>query len=132
MRPARILIGGGPRTGKTTEGLALARDLGVTLRSTDHLMAIGWSEASLVASTWFDDEGPWVIEGVAVVRALRKWLLHARPLARVPADLLLWRSHAFSELNPGQERMARGCNTIMRQIAPDLFARGLRIDGWTG
>lgn len=132
MTPTRILICGGPRTGKTTEGLVLARELGVALRSTDNLMAMGWSEASLVASTWLDEPGPWVIEGVAVVRAVRKWMRGARPLARIPADLLLWRGHALCELNPGQESLAKGCITIMRSIAPDLFARGLRIDGWTG
>lgn len=132
MTPTRILIGGGPRCGKTTEGLELARELGVRLRSTDDLIPSGWSEAALIASTWLDAPGPWVIEGVTVGRALRKWMAQHPPLAPLPVDLLLWRDRPLRELLPGQESLLKGCRTIMRGIAPELFARGLKVEGWTG
>ena len=32
-----------------------------------------WSAASAEVARWLDDEGPWIIEGVAMSRALRKW-----------------------------------------------------------
>jgi len=126
----RILIAGGPRTGKTTEGLKLARALGCRLRSTDDLIPEGWSASSLIASKWFDLPGPWVIEGVAVVRALRKWLTLHPDGERIPADLLLWHAVPFRELSEGQDRLAKGCITVMNSIVPELRARGLNVEGW--
>lgn len=132
MTARRILIAGGPRTGKTTEGLALARGLGVGLRSTDELIPEGWSASSLIASKWMNAPGPWVIEGVAVVRALRKWMAAHHEDEPIPADLLLWRDVALRELTPGQQALAKGVSTVMRSIVPELRRRGLVIAGWKG
>ncbi|HEY0194873.1 MAG TPA: hypothetical protein VGC42_27360, partial [Kofleriaceae bacterium] len=87
----RILITGGPRTGKTTLAGALEVELlaqrgagpAPAVRHTDdmieqtkHLGKDGWSEASRLASLWLDAHGPWIIEGVA---ASRRCASGARP-----------------------------------------------------
>lgn len=121
----RIAIAGGPKTGKTTFAKALGAGLGIAHRSTDDLMGREWSEASAKASTWFDADGSWIVEGVAVPRALRKWLA-ANPTGK-PVDRVIWIHGAKAERTKGQETMAKGCTTVWREILPELKARGVEI-----
>jgi hypothetical protein len=66
-----------------------------------------------------------VIEGVAVVRALRKWIqLH--PLGE-PADVVFWGDEPYEQLSPGQSAMAKGSATIWRSVCTELLARGQTI-----
>lgn len=119
---ARVAIAGGPRCGKTT----LASALGVApVRHTDDLISKGWSEASAEAATWFDETGPWIIEGVAVPRALRKWLA-AHPDGK-PCDIVYWLDTPHTELTKGQRGMLRGCETVWREIVGELERRGVEI-----
>lgn len=122
---ARIAIAGGPRTGKTTFAQALGAGLGVASRSTDDLMGGDWSAASLAASRWFDAPGALIVEGVAVPRALRKWLA-ANPTGK-PVDKVIWIHGAKTERSKGQETMSKGCTTVWREILPELQARGVEI-----
>lgn len=119
----RILITGGPRTGKTTlarqlfeEAAARYDRAGITaaLLHTDdlieqcrHLGKDAWSEASRIASTWLDEGGPWIIEGVAVSRALRKWH-EVHPNERPPVDRVVYLGVPHVALTKGQESMAKG------------------------
>ena len=133
----RIVITGGPRTGKTTiaEEMALAgvpldptfrsHSGPLTVRHTDDLIGVGWSEASAAVALWFDAPGPWIVEGVAAVRALRKWLA-ANPDGK-PCDVVYWLSEPVVERTPGQISMANGCDTVWRGIVEDLRARGVDI-----
>lgn len=123
----RLLITGGPRTGKTTRASDEARARGCIARHTDDLIAShGWSEASEEVATWFDAPGPWIIEGVTVPRALRKWL-RAHPEG-APCDriLVLRVPHAF--LSPGQAAMAKGVATVWDEVEDELAARGVAIE----
>ena len=121
--PSRIVIAGGPRCGKSI----LSGKLAVTrVRGTDELIGLGWSEASDAASRWFNEPGPWICEGVAMPRALRKWLA-AHPGNGKPADLVVWLGVAVVARVPGQEAMAAGCLTVWREIRPELFRRGVRL-----
>jgi hypothetical protein len=107
----RIAITGAPKTGKTT----LTRDMGGG-RSTDEVMGKGWSEASEEVSTWFDEPGSWIIEGVAVPRALRKW--HKRnPGKPPPIDKLIILSKPHEELSTGQKIMGKGIDTVLGELA---------------
>lgn len=121
--PDRLVIAGGPRSGKSV--LTQKLGTGRLVHGSDALIGLGWSEASLAASKWFDTEGPWICEGVAMPRAMRKWL--ARNPAGKPADLVVWIGVPVVARVDGQETMARGCETVWREIRGELFMRGVRI-----
>lgn len=122
----KLLIGGGPRTGKTTLAKAIAAAEGIALTHTDDLMAThAWSEASEeIARRIVSQPGDWIIEGVAVARALRK----AIALAEMPSDLQVrWLREPVVARTPGQEAMAKGCETVWREILPLLQERGVDV-----
>jgi adenylate kinase family enzyme len=129
----RVCITGGPRTGKTTRALRVLERLVEPTRvlHTDDLIERlarepdGWSKASAEVATWFDAPGPWVIEGVAVPRALRKWLAAHRD--GKPCDSVLLLERAWFPLSPGQTSMTKGLLTVWDQIIGELAARGVTI-----
>ena len=95
------------------------------IRHTDHLIHLGWSEASAAAALWLDVPGPWIVEGVAAPRALRKWLA-AHPDGR-PCDVLIVLPEPRAVLTPGQVTMTKGCVTVLREIWSELERRGVEI-----
>ncbi len=125
LPPSRVVIAGGPRSGKSTLAQNISRGGRIRVRGTDELLALDWHDSSLVASSWFEYPGPWICEGVAMPRALRKWL--ARNPNEAPADLIVWANEAASPRVPGQESMAKGCATVWREILPELERRGVRV-----
>jgi len=77
----RILVAGGPRTGKTSFAEELGKGLNLGVRHTDDLIgAYAWSAASSEVATWLEEPGPWIIEGVARRRP------RAPQVAREPRD----------------------------------------------
>lgn len=106
----RVVIIGWPKTGKST----LAKKMGGG-RSTDEVMELGWSEASAEVATWFDKPGPWIIEGVAAARALRKWK-KAHPDQPAPVDRLIYLKTPHIKLNAGQMAMGKGIDTVLDEI----------------
>lgn len=124
----RIIIAGGPRTGKTTLAAKLANDLAIPHNlTTDSAMNLGWSEASAEAAKWIDWPAPWIIEGVATVRALRKWL-GANPEGK-PCDVLYFLETPHVDLTPGQISMGKGVMTVFREIYEELRERGVEMRG---
>ena len=124
--PLRICIAGVPRGGKTTLANRAVRTGQFRVGHTDDLIgSLSWSEASAEVATWLDWVGPWVIEGVAVPRALRKWL--AANQRGSPADVLIFLSRPQLTLSEGQARMATGCQTVLSEIEDALRARGTTI-----
>ncbi len=111
---ARILIVGWPGTGKST----LAEKMGGG-RSTDDLTHLGWSEASEAASYWFDEEGDWIIEGVSVPRALRKWK-ERNPDKPPPVDKVINLTKQYRALEKGAITMGRGIDKVTAEIMPWL------------
>jgi adenylate kinase family enzyme len=127
MPEPRVLILGVPRAGKSTLAARLAKGTGLTPRHTDDLIALGWHHASERAALWLDEPGPWIIEGVAAVRALRKWLrLPARPGA--PATRVLWLGSPRLPLTERQDHMAQGTTTIWREVLPELQRRRVTVE----
>lgn len=118
------MIAGGPRRGKSSLAAALQRD-GVGLHSGEELRGVEWSAGSEKASRWLDEPGPWICENVAMARALRKWLAR-NPTGR-PADLVINLTLPVADRVPGQETMAAGCETVMREILPELRRRGVTV-----
>ena len=133
---SRILIVGGPKSGKTSTANALAqliyeRAKGVPpprVRHTDDLIGSGmkWSEESLLVSTWFDDPGPWIIEGIVTVRALKKWLARS-PSHEKPADYIFYAEVARLPLEPKQQALMKQCNDVWIEIRPALLDRNVAV-----
>jgi len=112
LNAKRILIVGGPRTGKTTLAKHLAAELGYPLRGTDELTATEWSAASQEASGWFREDGPWIFEGVVLPRAIRK---HYRASIEAPADAVVIMKRPKVEQSPGQASMTKACATVLNE-----------------
>lgn len=124
--PRRIIIIGGPHVGKTTLSERLSVEFGISnTHHSDDVKHLGWSESSEFASNWFNESGDFIIEGVQMARALRKWL-KANPGVPLDADIVTL-SKPFDTLIRGQESMSKGVQTVFREIEGDLARRGARI-----
>lgn len=115
-----LAITGVPRSGKTT----LA---GPDAWHTDDLIELGWSEASEKASHWFDEPDCHVIEGVAIPRALRKWL-QRNPDGKPCSKLVVLETPYGPGLTEGQRRMGVGVRTVLDEISGELRRRGVAIE----
>lgn len=126
----RIVIIGGPRTGKTSYADSQAKLVAGKVYHTDDLIPMGWSEASEEAAGWLEAPGPWVIEGVAAVRALRKWLKNHEhePAPGRPCDVIQVMLEPHAELSTKQAQMAKGVETVWDEIEHELAQLGVRID----
>lgn len=122
MTTTRILIAGGPRTGKTTKANELGAQFSIPVRHTDDLIAThDWSAASAEVATWMSEVGAWIIEGVAVGRALRKW--YAANPEGDPFTEVYYLTGAFEPLSKGQTSMAKGCDTVWAEVAREMLRR---------
>jgi adenylate kinase family enzyme len=117
----RIVICGWPASGKSRLADELASKFGIqTVYHTDSLVRTHqWSEASEAASFWFDEPGSWIIEGVAVPRALRKWIAR-HPDDDPPFDQFIIMpvpdDKQQAEMKPGQITMGKGHDTVLRGL----------------
>lgn len=123
LKPDRIVVVGGPKVGKTTLAAAIKRD-GVTVHGDEDLRGLEWSAGSAKATQWLYDPGPWICENVAMARALRKWLLVN---TGSPADLVVVLKHPVADRSPGHITMAKGVETVWREVAEELQGRGTAI-----
>ena len=123
----RVVVAGGPKAGKTFTAAALGLRLGVPVRGTDELVHRGldWSAVSEEAAEWIATPGEWVVEGVATVRALRKWVQAGAPLREGVA--VVWLPSAVVGRTERQEAMARGAETVWREVFPELVALGVTV-----
>lgn len=125
----RVLVCGPPRCGKTTFSLKIAARMGLDELAVQHgddlVGVLPWSEAGQMVS-WISGEGPWCIEGVSAVRALRKWVL-AHPGDEKPCDVLYLLTSPFREWKDGERTMAKGHATIFFGIESEVRRRGVVV-----
>jgi adenylate kinase family enzyme len=120
-----LLIMGVPKSGKTTLSAHMEKMTGLTVEHTDEMIGeFTWSATSREVAKMIQNEGPWIIEGVAAVRGLRKWIdanpgeslkhvavfFHYQPRVRYSSQEL--------------ESMAKGIITIWEEIRADVLLRG--------
>lgn len=123
----RILILGWPGVGKSTLAKQLAKDKVVRHLCTDPQRlcdsgvegvsdALDWSAASQwVCDNWIGKENT-VIEGVGVVRALRKWR-EKNPGKPIPADQIIHLKEPHKPLDSRQVGMGKGHDKVFSEIA---------------
>lgn len=116
MRDDRIVVVGYPRSGKTTAALRLGRELGLPVRHTDDAMDLGWSDASEEVSRWFDEGDGWIIEGVAVPRAVRKWRSRNAGNGVFPYTHAVELWEARGNLTEGQRRMGEAARAVWDEV----------------
>ena len=121
----RIAISGGPLTGKTTLADQIGAKYNIPVYHTDDLIHLGWSEASEEAQKWFDRPGSWVIEGVAVSRALRKWRKY-HPDQPAPLNIMIFLSSPHRERTKEQEIMAKGVKKVQKEL--DSWLEESKVD----
>lgn len=126
----RIAIIGSPRAGKTTLALELARTTGLPILHTDDLIPLGWSGVSDEVARALALAPDLILEGVAVVRGLRKAL--ATLADYVPVERCIVLEHPWVALSRGQRAMARGCATVLAEVEPELLRRGVLVERPSG
>lgn len=119
----KLAITGCPRSGKTTH----AETLGGVIKHTDDLMNLSWGAASEEACRWLDGEFD-IIEGVTVVRALRRWLDQNVTNKDKPVDKVMYLRLPLVSLTKGQERMRKGMDTMWLKIKNSLIDRGVEVE----
>lgn len=126
----RIAIAGVPRAGKSTFALQLARATGFSVVHADDFIPLGWSEASDEVARRLWTPGPYILEGVAVTRGLRK-ALDIGPDR--PCDRVHWLGESREPHSAGQARMAAADRTRFADMRAELERRGVQvIDGAGG
>ena len=98
---------------------------GEILHTDDLIKDMDFRGNSEAVSYWLDKKGPWVIEGVTAIRALREWLKR-NPKGK-PCDYLVWLCDPFVPLGKGQEAMGKGCVTVFSEIKDELESRGVQV-----
>jgi adenylate kinase family enzyme len=125
----RILVIGGPKVGKTTLADKLGAHHGVPVRHTDDLIGShDWSAASDEVCRWMGEPGDWIIEGVAVVRAVRKFFdRHHR--SEAPCEQVYFsQTPRVPLILPGHVSMTKGVLTVWSQVNRELVQRGVKVD----
>ena len=122
----RVLIIGGPKTGKTTVAKEMAESSGLEHLCTDPQRMcppgvkgvpdkLDWSGASAyVAAEWLGKKDT-IIEGVALPRALRKWRVE-NPDQPPPCDHVFILNEPHLDLSTGQAAMGKGVDTVLKEL----------------
>jgi hypothetical protein len=119
----RVVIIGGPRSGKSTmaskysnhyctDPKSLVKDI---LPSAQYLPeGLKWGDDSqFICDNWFTMRGSWIIEGVGAVRALRKWDKQYHPCDVI---VVLKDKHPLATRSDGQEAMSKAVMNIWYSI----------------
>ena len=123
----RVVLSGGPRTGKSTLAVRAGERYGRTVRHADSLIGQkDWSEASDEVAKWIGEDGEWIVEGVSAPRALRK-LLSSQPGKRLEDLTVVHFREPVQFQTDKQKAMAKGVETVWQQIREELRARGANV-----
>jgi hypothetical protein len=125
---SRILIAGGPRTGKSALASKFCKQFGGTLLRTERLLSqsFTWAELAMAAQVWLHRPGPWVMEGLTVPRVIRRW--YRENDAPIPCDEIYWLGIVPNmALEDGQVPVAKAVRTVWLECVPRLLDDGVAI-----
>ncbi len=139
----RIVVLGGPRTGKTTYATKLAKKLGVHLGSTgkrteqedglvstdNYMKRANWATLPDVIIKDLKNREDWVLEGTQAARVLRRWL--KEDINGPKVDKVLVFNKPWVTRSGGQEAMAKGVRTILKDLQPLLAKAGIEVEHMT-
>lgn len=111
---SRVIVGG-PKTGKTT--------MAPEAKHTDDLIHLGWKDAKHAVARLIDQGHD--VEGVLVARGLRQWL-RDNPQGK-PCEEVVILTTPKQPRTAAQASMAKGVETVLRSITPELERRGVKI-----
>lgn len=114
----KIVICGGPRTGKTT--LALSAAPHPLIVATDQYMNLPWEDVPLVVNKRLAPEPSFIVEGVQTARMLRKGVvaLQKEEEGGLWPDAVIWLEKVHRQDNKLGEKhkaMAKGVFTVFRE-----------------
>lgn len=128
----RIIVAGGPKVGKTALSKKLSAHYGIrNVKHTDELReGRTWEAIVEQVSYWYDEEGPWIVEGVVTPHALVTWF--SRNSVGKPADVALYLENEREPRSARQTSMAKGCMTVWKHVLPHLRMADCEIgdEGW--
>lgn len=138
----KYFVIGPPRSGKSTYARRL-REEGIPTLCTDprghvkepepfvtYAPNLDWSDCSqYVADNWITKSGPWCIEGVGSVRALRKFLVRPKAHEALKDVVIVVFDQQLPEhvTKSGQSVMAKSVATVWSQIRPLVKDRVRRV-----
>jgi len=140
----RIVVLGGPRTGKSTYATKLAKELGIHLASTGKRTE---QPEGLVSTDNYLDKGTYedlpdrviadlrgresfVLEGTQAARVLRRWLRTAPEEVKLD-KVLGFLGRPWVARTPKQEATAKGVRTTLRDLEPMLRDAGIPFEHMT-
>jgi hypothetical protein len=86
-----------------------------------------WSKQSYTISRFFDLPGDFIIEGVQVGRAIRKWL-RRNPDTPLPVDTVYYFQWPHLDLTKGQTSILKGCQSVWwKDCYPFLNTLGVHM-----
>lgn len=124
----RVVICGGPKTGKTTLGTKMSEDLRIPLVSTDGYINYPWEDVPDEIIRVLESLDEFVLEGVQAARVLRRWYKREDP--RI--DKVYWLERPFVQLSDRQKSMGKGISTVFKDVRPHLNASGVKVEGHPG
>lgn len=99
----RVVIAGGPNTGKSTLALSVPHE---RIVGTDDYMGMDWEAIPSAIMERVQNEPTFILEGVQSARCLRRGLC---------ADAVVWLDHPYPPYKPKHESMAKGIKTVFTE-----------------
>lgn len=134
MSKLRIILVGGPRCGKSTLARKLRKQYNIPTFCTDPLSLVKdledgvtylpegmeWSESSkFVLDRWMSKEGPWCIDGIASVRAIRKAITEGKKDILEGVYILpVLKQYQDAVTKKGQISLLKGVEKVWYEILP--------------
>lgn len=122
---SKIILAGGPKSGKSTLGRKLSAELGIPLVSTDDYIECGWSEAPHEIILKIKDMPSYILEGVNSGRTIRKM---AEKDMKLDFDRVIYLDEPRIELNKGQAALRKGCVTVWQDVRKLLDEAGIDVE----